>query len=156
MLIGITAVNTENHTSVSIPESGLEHLFQLFVTFWTEIASSGDLESTAIAHFSGVLGIHPSDHAFRGAYDYTPILSSLIWVGRLVLLEHALPLRPYASLPILWPGREDYNDFGERLCGQIRPKYLQRRSLSPIGYLIERLQHGRGIAKREGPRTNIS
>ena len=26
----------------------------------------------------------------------------------------------------------------------------------PMGYLIERLQHGRAIAKREGPRTNLS
>jgi hypothetical protein len=25
-----------------------------------------------------------------------------------------------------------------------------------MGYLIERLQHGRAIAKREGPRTNLS
>ncbi|GAB7336844.1 hypothetical protein MBLNU13_g00015t1 [Cladosporium sp. NU13] len=156
MLTGITAADTENLPSVSVPESGLELLFQLLVTFWTEIPGSGDLESTAIAHFSGVLGIHPSEYAFRRAYDYTPFLSSLIWVGRLVLLEYALPLRPYKHLSIPWPGREDYSDLGERLCDQIRPKYLQRGSLSPIGYLIERLQHGRAIAKREGPRTNIS
>jgi hypothetical protein len=149
-------MDTKNHSSASMPEAGLKLLFQLFVTFWTEIRSSGDLESTAIAHFSGVLGIHPSEHAFRRAYDYTPFLSSLIWVGRLVLLEYALPLRSYANLPIPWPGREDYNDFGERLCGRIRPRYLQRGSLSPMGYLVERLQHGRAIAKREGPRTSIS
>jgi hypothetical protein len=154
-LIGITAVGTENHATVSIPEAGLELLFQLSITFWTEIPSSGDVESTAIAHFSGVLGVHSSEYAFRRAYDYTPSISSLIWVGRLVLLEYALPLRPYKHLPIPWPGREDYNDLGERLCGRIRPKYLQRGILSPIGYLIERLQHGRAIAKREGPRTNI-
>lgn len=156
MLTGITAADTDNLTSVSVPESGLELLFQLLVTFWTEIPGSGDLESTAIAHFSGVLGIHPLEHAFRRAYDYTPFLSSLIWVSRLVLLEYALPLRPYNHLSIPWPGIEDYNDLGERLCGQIRPKYLQRGSLSPIGYLIERLQHGRAIAKREGHQTSIS
>jgi hypothetical protein len=34
--------------------------------------------------------------------------------------------------------------------------YLQQGSFSLIGYLIERLQHGRAIAKREGPRTNIT
>ncbi|KAF2158351.1 hypothetical protein M409DRAFT_34156, partial [Zasmidium cellare ATCC 36951] len=134
----------------------LEMLFQLFVTFWTDCPSDGDLDATAIARFSGVLGIRPSEHAFRTGYDYTPYLSALIWVGRLVLLEYAMPLRGYSSLPVPWPSREAYPDISGRLCTQIRPKYLQRGSLSPLGYLIERLQHGRAIAKREGPRTNIS
>jgi hypothetical protein len=124
MLTDITAADTENLTSLSVSESGLELLFQLLITFWTEIPGSSDPESTTIAHFSGVLGIHPSEYAFRRAYDYTPFLSSLIWVGRLVLLEYALPLRPYKHLSILWPRREDYSDLGERLCDQIRPKYL--------------------------------
>jgi hypothetical protein len=33
---------------------------------------------------------------------------------------------------------------------------LQRGSVSPVGYLIERLQHGRAIARREGTRTYIA
>jgi hypothetical protein len=32
----------------------------------------------------------------------------------------------------------------------VLPLYLQRGSMSPIGYLIERSQQGRAIAKREG------
>ena len=78
MLTSITAADTENSTLVSILESGLELLFQLLVTFWIEIHSSSDLESTTIAHFSGSLGIYLSEYAFRRAYDYTPFLSSLI------------------------------------------------------------------------------
>jgi hypothetical protein len=42
------------------------------------------------------------------------------------------------------------------LCMDMRRRYLQRGSFSPMGYLIKRLQHGRAIARREGPRTNIS
>ena len=155
-LLELAGSHLECSQSVTIPDDCLELLFQLFVTFWTEIPGDGNLEVTAIAHFSGILGLHPVEHAFRRAYEYTPFLSALIWVGRLVLLEYALPLRPYNHLPVRWPGRQEYSDLGSRLCGQIRPKYLQRGSLSPIGYLIERLQHGRAIAKREGPRTNIS
>ena len=63
-------------------------------------------------------------------------------MGQLVLLEYALPLRPYKHLSIPWPRREDYSDLGERLYDQIRPKYLQRGSLSLIGYLIERFMMG--------------
>lgn len=103
-----------------------------------------------------MIGIHPTEHAFRRAYDYTPFLSALIWIGRLSILEYALPLRPYTSLPIPWPARDEYPDMGQRLRLQIRPKYLERGSLTPVGYLIERLRHGRAIAKREGARTNIS
>lgn len=138
------------------PASLLELVFQLFVLFWTDVATDGAMEAKAIVHFSGVLGVHPNELAFRSAYDYTPYLSAMIWVGRLVVLEYALPLRPYQSLEIPWPERAAYANQAERFCGQIRPKFLQRGSVSPIGYLIERLQHGRAIAKREGPRTNIS
>jgi hypothetical protein len=114
------------------------------------------MERNAIVHFSGVLGIYPTELAFRTAYDYTPYLSALIWVGRLIILEYALPLQAYSSLKIPWPKQAAYPDQVQRLCGQIRPKYLLQGSLSPIGYLIERLQHGRAIAKREGAQTNIS
>jgi hypothetical protein len=133
-----------------------ETVFQLLVMFWTDLSTDGVLESKAIVHFSGVLGIHPYELAYRTAYDYTPYLSALLWVGRLLILEYALPLRAYTTLDVPWPARAAYADQGKRLCAEVRPKYLQRGSLSPMGYLIERLQHGRAIAKREGPRTNIS
>jgi hypothetical protein len=136
--------------------SGLEALFQLLAMFWTDVSTNGPVEGKAIVHFSGVLGIHPHELAFRTAYDYTPYLSALIWIGRLVILEYALPLREYGTLKVPWPARATYQDQGRRLCAEIRPKYLQRGSFSPMGYLIERLQHGRAIARREGARTNIS
>lgn len=156
MLTQLVATERPSPESMEIPNECLEAIFQLFVTFWTEVPPDGDLESTAIARFSGILGVHPTEFNFRTAYTYTPRLSALIWIGRLVLLEYALPSRPYNQLQIPWPSREAYTDLASRLCSQIRPKYLQRGSLAPMGYLIERLQHGRAIAKREGPHTNIS
>jgi hypothetical protein len=133
-----------------------ESLFQLLVMFWTDLSSDGRMHRNAIVHFSGVLGIHPTELCFKKPYDYTPYLSALIWVGRLVILEYALPLTAYEQLKVPWPDRTTYLDQAQRLREDIRPKYLQRGSLAPIGYLIERLQHGRAIARREGPRTNIS
>ncbi|KAJ9634203.1 hypothetical protein H2199_009087 [Coniosporium tulheliwenetii] len=151
-------VREADSTSVSqdIPPVLLENLFQLLVMFWTDLSRDGNMEQNAIVHFSGVLGIHPYELAYRRAYDYTPYLSALIWVGRLVILEYTLPLRSYSLLRTPWPDRASYGDQVKRLRDQIRPKYLQRGSLSPIGYLIERLQHGRAIARHEGARTNIS
>jgi hypothetical protein len=140
----------------SFPLSALEHLFQMFVIFWTQIGGDGAMDRCAIVHFSGVLGIHPRELMYRSAYDYTPYLSALIWIGRLVILEYGLPLRSYTCLPMVWPDRTAYSDQARRIRDEIRPQYLQRGSVAPIGYLIERLQHGRAIAKREGPKTNIS
>lgn len=97
------------------------------------------LERKAIVHFFGVLGIHPYELAYRTAYAYTPYLSALLWVGRLIILEYALPLRAYTTLDVPWPARAAYVDQGKRLCVDIRPMYLQRGSFSPMGYLIELL-----------------
>jgi hypothetical protein len=69
-----------------------ETVFQLLVLFWTDLSTDGMLESKAIVHFSGVLGIHPYELAYRTAYDYTPYLSALLWIGRLIILEYVLPL----------------------------------------------------------------
>lgn len=133
-----------------------ENLFQLLVMFWTDLSHDGNMSRSAIMNFSGVLGIHPTELCFRKPYDYTPFISALLWVGRLIVLEYALPLAPYNHLKTSWPARTAYPDQAQRLREHIRPKYLQRGSLAPAGYLIERLQHGRAIARREGPRTNIS
>ncbi|EMD86838.1 hypothetical protein COCHEDRAFT_1218347 [Bipolaris maydis C5] len=133
-----------------------ENLFQLLVMFWTDLSHDGNMSRSAIMHFSGVLGIHPTELFFRKPYNYTPFISALLWVGRLIILEYALPLAPYNHLKAPWPERTVYPDQSQRLREHIRPKYLQRGSLAPAGYLIERLQHGRAIARREGPQTNIS
>jgi hypothetical protein len=134
----------------------LETIFRLLVLFWTDTSIDGDPGDKAVVHFSGVLGIHPYKLTLRTAYDYTPYLSALIWVGRLVTLEYALPSRAYNSWkPPLQP-RSTYPDQRSRLLREIWPRYLQRGTFAPLGYFIERLQHGRAIAKREGGRTNIS
>jgi hypothetical protein len=69
--------------------------------FWTDLSTNGVLESKAIVYFSGVLGIHLYELAYYTAYDYTPYLLALLWVGRLLILEYALPLQAYTTLNIL-------------------------------------------------------
>ncbi|EOA83050.1 uncharacterized protein SETTUDRAFT_29353 [Exserohilum turcica Et28A] len=43
-------------------------------------------------HFSGVLGIHPTELCFRKPYDYTPFISALLWVGRLIILDDCVSI----------------------------------------------------------------
>jgi hypothetical protein len=97
--------------------------------FWTDLSHDGNMSCSAIMNFSSVLGIHPTELCFRKPYDYTPFISALLWVGRLIILEYALPLAPYNHLKVPWPERTVYVDQAQRLREHIRPKYLQRGSL---------------------------
>jgi hypothetical protein len=78
--------------------------------FWTELSNDAHFSHNTIVHFSGVLRIHPYELAYRTAYDYTPFLSALIWVGRLMILEYCLPLYAYNCLVYPWPGQQHYPD----------------------------------------------
>ena len=140
-------------TSPKFSPTLLEHMFQFFVMFWREPPTHGLVAHTPLVHLSDVLGIHSHEPMFRRAYDYTPYLAALTWAGRLIILEYDLPLRAYTGLPVLWPGRTTYPNQLWRIREDICPKYLQRGSASPMGYLVERFQHGRAIARRDGPRT---
>ncbi|PVH69601.1 hypothetical protein DL98DRAFT_624055 [Cadophora sp. DSE1049] len=133
-----------------------ENLFQLFAMFWTDISKDGKMETCALVHFTGVLGIHPRELAYQTAYGFTPTLSAMAWIGRLILLEYALPLEAYSHLKIPWPSRTQYPDQVQRLRDQIHLKYMRKGCFSPLGYICERTHHARTIATREGPRTNIS
>jgi hypothetical protein len=80
-----------------------ENLFQLLVMFWTDLSHDGNMSRSAIMNFSGVLGIHPTELCFRKPYDYTPFISALLWVGRLIVLEYAQPTQVWrhGTHPIL-------------------------------------------------------
>jgi hypothetical protein len=134
-LTALSLAEAASATVLSPPSALRESLFQLLVMFWTDISADGVVEGKATINFSGVLGIHPYELAFRTAYDFTPYLSALIWVGRLIILEYALPLQAYKLLPTPWPARATYTDQDRRLCVDIRPHYLQRGSFSLIGVL---------------------
>jgi hypothetical protein len=113
-----------------VPASLLELVFQLLVLFWMDVATDGTMETKAVLHFSGVLGIYPNELAFRKAYDYTSYLSAMIWVGRLVVLEYDLPLRPYQSLETPWPERAAYANQAEVLWPDPAQIFAKRERLS--------------------------
>jgi hypothetical protein len=57
----------DSHASAPVTQEQIEAVMQLSILFWTERPKDANLESTAVAQFPGVLGIHPVEHAFRRA-----------------------------------------------------------------------------------------
>ncbi|KAF2626977.1 hypothetical protein BU25DRAFT_342016 [Macroventuria anomochaeta] len=100
-----------------------ENLFQLLVMFWIDLSHDGNMSRSAIMNFSGVLGIHPTELCFRKPYDYTPFISALLWVGRLIILEQTATSIAKKHLPSLVASfkpntPKDYNGFLQLLAFQ--------------------------------------
>jgi hypothetical protein len=131
----------------------VERLFQLSCTFWTDLSTSGNSSHFPLIHFSGILGIQRSSLVYYTAYQYTPLLAGLIYIGRLLMLEYALPQYPYKILG--WPSRSSSPDQLERLQ-YIRKRYLCRGGGHPMSHLLELLYRGRMLTKKEGARANVS
>lgn len=143
----------------SAREAQLQHLsetlLQLSVYFWTFRSTSGNMYESAVVHFTTVMGMHRQALSYRTAYTYTPTLSALVWIGRLLLLEYALPSRAYATLGAQWQARDGYANQVQRL-NRFRRRFLLRGGFHPTGECIELRAYGRGVVKKEGARANLS
>ncbi|KAH8648120.1 hypothetical protein BGZ61DRAFT_469785, partial [Ilyonectria robusta] len=115
----------------------------------------GIMASSTIIYFTAVMGVHRSSLAYRDAYNSTPDLAALIWVGRLFFLEYSLPLYSYDTLAYVWPARRTYPSQPERLEA-IRVKYMLRGCHSPLSELVELKAFGKSIIRQEGPRGNLT
>ncbi|PWI64550.1 hypothetical protein PCL_09563 [Purpureocillium lilacinum] len=151
--------HSSHRHSVSLPHGTrlelAEALFQLSMMFWTHQCQTGVLDSSTLVHFTAVMGIHRTSLAYRSAYNYTPSLAALMWVGRLFFLEYALPLYSYNTLVYVWPARNTYPSQPERLQA-IRTKYILRGCHTPIGEILELKAFGKSIIKKEGYRSNLT
>jgi hypothetical protein len=123
-----------------------ENLFRLCISFLTQRFQLGEAPHSPLLHFSGVLGIDRANKRFRRPSNYTPILAGLIWVGRLLLLEYAIPKREYVFLR--WPSRQTYEDHGWRL-EDIRRGHMIEGTYSPMSNLVALLAYGKCVAKTE-------
>ena len=99
----------------SSPEQELiEGLMQLNISlFTTPIETWSTTTHHLLIFYAGVLSLDLGTGAaaecrFIPIAQSTPILSSLVWIGRLFVLEHALPQRPYHRPR--WPARTSYKD----------------------------------------------
>ncbi|EXK26017.1 hypothetical protein FOMG_17378 [Fusarium oxysporum f. sp. melonis 26406] len=123
--------------------------------FWTYQEPTGDMSASTIIHFTAVLGIKGPSLTFHPAHSSSPKLSALMWIGRLLFLEYAVPVFGYNTLELAWPCRTAYSSQPDRISS-IRSKYLLRGCYTPFGELIELKAFAKSIVKREGIPGNLT
>jgi hypothetical protein len=118
-----------------------EKLFELCIKFLTQTFRGDEDESkTPLVHFSGVLGIDWKQARFRDPGNYTSFLAGIMWVGRLLLLEYALPTQRYSTLD--WPSREYYRDHQWRL-ESVRRDFMLEGCLTRLGNMVGLMAYGK-------------
>lgn len=119
---------SSHRRSISLPHGTRLELaeFQLSMMFWTHQCQTGFLDSSALVHFTAVMGNHRTSLAYRSAYNYTPSLAALMWVGRLSFLEYAPPLCSYETFVYVWPARNTYPSQPEAAPSDQDQTYAQR------------------------------
>ena len=128
-------------------EEVLELLFQLSVTICTEQYTDGQPSSTLLVYFSGVLGLNVDATGFQRAKQYTPTLSGLIYVQRLLFLEYALPLRAYQHIGL--PQRTRLQQ--QQQLDEVRRKYMVVGAESPFDELRALRNYGKVVGRDDPP-----
>ncbi|KAH6977710.1 hypothetical protein EDB80DRAFT_549378, partial [Ilyonectria destructans] len=72
-----------------------EALFQLSMMFWTTRDPAGNMPSSVLIYYTAVMGIQRHSLNYNSTHNSTSGPSALIWVGRLLFLEYALPVYSY-------------------------------------------------------------
>jgi Orsellinic acid/F9775 biosynthesis cluster protein D len=141
--------NPTSRTPAITPADRLtEKLFEMCIKFLTQNFRGGEDEvKTPLLHFCGVLGIDWKQSRFRDPGNFTPLLAGIMWVGRLLLLEYALPAERYSMLG--WPSREYYNDHQWRL-ESLRREFMLEGCLTPLGNMVGLMAYGKYITKQLG------
>ncbi|KFY92193.1 hypothetical protein V500_04254 [Pseudogymnoascus sp. VKM F-4518 (FW-2643)] len=121
-----------------------EELFEISASFWMQ-QLQGDPFASMLWHFVGVLGIDGGSGQFRPAHLFTYVLAGLMYAGKALLEEWAIPTRDR-------PGMEDLR---ERFA-QVRDAWLCKATYYPMGYTLSLLLYGRAVAKQTGSRLMVS
>ncbi|KAF7585811.1 hypothetical protein BBP40_010065 [Aspergillus hancockii] len=70
---------------------------------------TGNMFNSSLVAFTAILVIHPRHLTLAGLYNYTSSLAAILWVSRLLLLEYALPVKPYHFINDI-PVRDGYQN----------------------------------------------
>ncbi|KAM5360802.1 hypothetical protein ACJA88_014695 [Fusarium oxysporum] len=92
--------NEEPRGDEQVSQELIELLFGLSLSLCTEQVTDGQPSSTLLVFFSGILGFSSSSGTFLPAKSYTPYLSGLLYIQRLLFLEMVLPLCEYPTLEL--------------------------------------------------------
>ncbi|KAJ4175510.1 hypothetical protein NW759_017678 [Fusarium solani] len=110
------------------PGEGLqEEILQILADFWMQ-RLDGDPFASPLWHFVGVLGIDGETGQLRPAHLFTYVLAGLVFTGRALLGEWAIPTRERAGM----------TDLAQRFA-QVRDAWLCKATYSPMGYTLSLL-----------------
>jgi hypothetical protein len=133
------------------PYSGIEELrelvFQLSITFSTASFTEGQPGSSLLVYFSGILGFSPDAQSFLPAKRFTPCLSGLIYIQRLLFLEYSLPYRAYPHIGIARRSRLHQHQHFET----IRLRYMTTGAPSALEELQSLRDFGRVMSRTDAP-----
>ncbi|KAJ4175931.1 hypothetical protein NW767_015620 [Fusarium falciforme] len=121
-----------------------EEILQILADFWMQ-RLDGDPFASPLWHFVGVLGIDGETGQLRPAHLFTYVLTGLVFTGRVLLGEWAIPTRERAGMM----------DLAQRFA-QVRDAWLCKATYSPMGYTLSLLLYGRKIAQETGSRLMVS
>jgi hypothetical protein len=121
-----------------------EELLQVSARFWMQ-RLPGDPFESPLWHFIAVLGIDGETGQLRPGYLFTYVLAGLVYVGRALLGEWAIPSRERSGMADL-----------EKRFGKVRVTWLCKATYSPMGYTLSLLLYGRKIARETGSRLMVS
>lgn len=121
-----------------------EELLQVSASFWMQRLDEDPFLSP-LWHFICVLGIDGESGQFRPAHLFTYVLAGLVYVGRALLAEWAIPTAE----------RSEMRDLGEQFA-EVRNVWLCKATYSPMGYVLSLLLYGRSIAQQTGSRLMVS
>jgi hypothetical protein len=125
----------------------LELILQLSITFSTEEFLDGQPSSNLLVYFSGILGFSADARSFLPAKRFTPHLSALIYVQRLLFLEYTLPYRAYPFIGIAKRARLRQHDRFEAM----RIRYMTTGAPSGLEEFQSLRDCGRVIARTDMP-----
>ncbi|KAL2208329.1 hypothetical protein CC79DRAFT_1334080, partial [Sarocladium strictum] len=96
-------------------------------------------------HFIAVLGIDGESGQLRPAHLFTYVLAGLVYVGRALLSEFAIPARERGTIKDL-----------EGRFAAVRDEWLCKATYSPMGYTLSLLLYSKKIARETGSRLIVS
>ena len=123
-----------------------DHIGRLSLTFLSESVVDGQLSTTLLVYFSGILGMSPDGLTFLRPRNFTSKLSALIYCIRLLVLERTLPRFPHTGDD--WPQRPRHSQVLE--LNQLRQETLCYGVQAPVGEFLSLRAYGRSLANSEG------
>ncbi|EXL63739.1 hypothetical protein FOPG_19988 [Fusarium oxysporum f. sp. conglutinans race 2 54008] len=140
--------NLANGPEQGVPLTTLAELvFGLSLALCTERLTDGQPSSTVLVYFSGILAFSEATNSFLNARAFTPYLSGLIYIQRLLFLERALPLRPYDFLRI--ERRPRFKQL--RRLKQVHRRYMVMGSQSSFEEFVSLRAYGCVAARNDMP-----